>query len=339
MCGGPRRAAAWGGWGRPGASDRLPAGGAGGAGFPLPDDQRGVEPPEAPNDAIFKLYDDKDDADTAGYRRRDKFATYMTNSVKGLTVGSEVDMYGIQIGEVTDIRLQLDSATGTARVRVDMEVQPERAFNQAELGGETPEEIAQHLVANGMRAQLSSASFITGSSLIEFAFLPNAKPATVSMDGDVVVLPSEAGGISGITDSLSDVAAKLDALPLAQIADHLDSLLAGASARVNSADVTNAVHDLSGTLRSVQHLADHANQGLTPLLQRLPAMAQQLQDTLGHADALLSAYGGQSDFGTSLGQTLRQLNDMARSLRLLADYIGRHPNSLVFGRTPPTAHR
>ncbi len=306
----------------------------GGVGFGLPEDQRGVEQPEAPDGAIFNLYETKDDADSAGYRRRIRFATYMQNSIKGLGIGSEVDMYGIQIGEVTDTQLELDPKTGTARVRVGMEIQPERAFTNSELDGETPPEIARHLVANGMRAQISSASFITGSSLIEFAFVPNATPATIRMEGDTIILPSEKGGISGITDSLSDVAAKLDALPLAQIADHLDSLLAGASDRVNSADLKTAIHNLSGTLDSIRHLADKANHGLTPVLQKLPAMSDQLQATLAHANDVLASYNGSSDFGTTLDQTLRQLNDMARSLRLLADYIDRHPNSLVFGRTP-----
>ncbi len=310
----------------------------GGVGFGLPADQRGVEQPEAPDGAIFNLYDTKDDADSAGYRRRIRFATYMQNSVKGLGIGSEVDMYGIQIGEVTDMQLELDPRTGTARVRVGMEVQPERAFTQSDLGGETPEEIARHLVANGMRAQVSSASFITGASLIEFAFVPNVAPAPISMEGDTIVLPSASGGISGITDSLSDVAAKLNALPLEQIADHLDSLLAGASQQVNNPDLKTAVHDLSGTLLSIQHLADKANHGMTPLLRKLPAMSDQLEATLTHANDVLASYNGSSDFGTTLGQTLRQLNDMARSLRLLADYLDRHPNSLVFGRTPAESH-
>ena len=307
----------------------------GGVGFGLPEDQRGIEQPAAPDGAIFMLFASKDEADSAGYRRRIRFATYMQNSIKGLGVGSEVDMYGIQIGEVTDTRLELDPKTGSARVRVGMEIQPERAFSNSELAGETPEQIASHLVANGMRAQLSSASFITGSSLIEFAFVPNAPPATISMEGDTIILPNEKGGISGITDSLSDVAAKLDALPLEQIADHLDSLLAGASDRVNSADLKTAIRDLSGTLTSIQHLADKANHGLTPVLRNLPAMSDQLQATLAHANDVLASYNGSSDFGTTLDQTLRQLNDMARSLRLLADYIDRHPNSLVFGRAAP----
>ncbi len=310
----------------------------GGVGFGLPQDQRDKDAPEAPDGSVFRLYDSKDEADSAGYHQRIPFVTYLQNSVKGLDPGSEVDMFGIQIGSVTDVRLQLDPSAGTARVRVAMEIQPERAFASDARHGESVEEVSRHLVEQGMRVQLSSASFITGASLLSFEFVANAKPASIGKEGDAIVLPSERGGLSGITDSLSDVAAKLDGLPLVQIADHLDDLLAGASQTVNGNDLKSAIHGLSGTLKSIHELADHANHGATPLLDRLPAMSAELQDTLHHANEAVSSYGGDSDFNANLNQLLGQLTDTARSLRLLADFIDRHPSSIVFGRTPPGQH-
>jgi paraquat-inducible protein B len=311
----------------------------GGVGFGISEDRRGADVPEAPDDAVFKLYDTRTDADSAGYHRRIPFATYLQSSVKGLAVGSEVDIYGIQIGNVTDVKLELDPEGGVPRVRVGMEVQPERVFSANELHGQSVQTVAAKLVANGMRAELSSASFVTGASLISLQFVPNAKPATISMEGDTVILPSQAGGLSGITDSLSDVAAKLDALPLTQIADHLDEVLAGAGKTVNSPDLKAAIHQLSGTLQSIHALVDHTNRGLTPALQRLPAITDQLQQTIAHADSLLADYGGNSDFANNVNQLMGQLSDMVRSLRLLSDYVGRHPNSIIFGRSPPGQHQ
>ena len=87
-------------------------------------------------------------------------------------------------------------------------------------------------------------------------------------------------------------------------------------------------------MKKVQDLTAHADRGLDPLLQRLPQIADELQQTVQHADETLSAYGGSSDFNRSLKQTLGQLGDTARSLRLLADFLKRHPSSLLFGRTP-----
>ena len=306
--------------------------------FGLPDRRRKDVAPEAPGEAVFKLYDSEDAANTASYHHRIPFATYLTDSVAGLSAGSKVVMFGIQIGEVTDITLQLNQAEGSARVRVGMEIQPERAFGDT-TDNSNPVDIARQLVANGMRAQLASESFITGASDIALQFVPKAPPAQIAMEGDTVILPSQKGGFSGIEDSLADVAAKLDALPLTQIADHLDGVLAGASNTLNGPDLKQALNQLAGTLRSVHGLADHANHGLTPLLQRLPAIADQLEDTLHHANDLVASYSGGSDFQGNLQSVLGQVKDAARSLRLLADYLDRHPSSLLFGRSAPGTHK
>ena len=311
----------------------------GAVGFGLPSSRHGDVHPEAPGEAVFKLYDTVTDAQTASYHNRIPFATYLTDSVAGLSVGSKVVMFGIQIGEVTDIALQLDTKHGTARVRVAMEIQPERAFPNEGEGNETPLQIAQHLVENGLRAQLASESFITGASDIALQFVPKAPPAEATVEGDTVILPSQKGGLSGIEDSLSDVASKLDALPLTEIADHLDGVLAGAANTLNGPDLKQTMHELAGTLRSIHALADHANHGLTPVLQKLPAIADQLDNTLQHANSILASYGGGSDFQANLQGVLGQVRDAARSLRLLADYLDRHPSSLLFGRAAPGRHQ
>ena len=311
----------------------------GGIGFGISEDRHGATVPDAPDEAVFKLYDTEEIATSAGYHRRIPFATYLQSSVKGLSVGSEVDLYGLQIGNVTEIQLEIDPHTGDTRVRVGMEIQPERVFTADELHGLSPADYTRQLVAKGMRAQISSASFITGASLISFEFVPDAKPADITMEGDIIVVPSEKGGLSGITDSLSDVAAKLDSLPLNQIASHLDDLLAGAGRTVNSPDLKQALHQLSGTLASIHGLADHANRGLDPALKQLPILTDQLRQTLQHANTLLTSYSGNSDFTSNLNQLLRQLSDTARSLLLLSDYLQRHPNSIIFGRAAPGQHQ
>ena len=140
------------------------------------------------------------------------------------------------------------------------------------------------------------------------------------------------GGAAEVTGPLSD---KIAAMPLTQIGDNLNALLAHTDGTVNGPQLRQALGQLTGTLRSVQALAAHADRGLDPLLQRLPQIADQLQQTVQHANDALAAYGGDSDFNRSLRQTLGQLGDTARSLRLLADFLKRHPSSLLFGRGQP----
>jgi len=307
----------------------------GGVAFGLPKQRRDQAAPEAPDNAVFKLYDSQDDADTAGYRQRLAVVSYFKNTVKGLTIGSPVDMFGIQVGNVTDVKLQIDPKTGDSRVRVGMELQPERVFTDEETLRQPPQRIAQLLVDNGLRAQTDDANLLTGSTMISLGFVPNAPPAKVTTEGDALVLPSKSGGVSGVLDSVSTITDKIAAMPLVQIGDNLNNLLAHTDQTVNSAEMRQSIHQLTETLKSVRHLTAKADQGLTPLMDRLPQISDDLQKTIAHANETLASYGGESDFHHSLQQTLDQLNDTARSLRLMADFLRRHPSSVLLGRTHP----
>ena len=307
----------------------------GGISFGLPAQRRDKEAEVAPPNSAFKLYSSKQAADNAGYQQRFHLVTYLRTSVKGLDISSPVDMFGLQVGNVTDVRLMIDPRTGDARVRVEMEVQPERVLSEQDLHGDSIFSTTQALVNRGLRAETDSSNLLTGASMISLTFVPKAKPVAITREGDAIVLPSQAGGLAGITDSLSTAADKLAALPIEQIGDNLNNLLAHTDAAVGGPQVKQALVELNRTLASLDALSNHANQGLTPLMQRLPAIADQLQKSLGKADTALAAYGGNSDFHQNLQRTLDQLGETARSVRALTDYLNRHPSSLIFGRSHP----
>lgn len=307
----------------------------GGVAFGLPAKRRQKDDVKAPAGEVFDLYPSKEAADTAGYRERFHLVSYLRSSVKGLDVGSPVVMFGLQVGDVTDVRLMINQKTGDAEVRVAMEVQPERILSEQDLPHKSIFSTTQALVNRGLRAETDSSNLLTGSSMMSLTFVPKAKPMAVAMEGDAVVVPSQPGGLTGITDSLSTVADKLAALPIEQIGDNLNNLLAYTDATIGSPEVKQALVELDRTLASLHQLTASADHDLTPVMQRLPSIADSLQQAVGNANTALAAYGGSSDFHRSLQQTLNQLNETARSIRSLVDYLNRHPSSLIFGRSHP----
>jgi paraquat-inducible protein B len=50
-------------------------------------------------------------------------------------------------------------------------------------------------------------------------------------------------------------------------------------------------------------------------------------------------YGGNSDFQRNLSRLLDQVDEAARSIRLLADFLDRHPEALLRGRTNQATER
>ncbi|GBR68769.1 PqiB family protein [Gluconobacter kanchanaburiensis] len=302
----------------------------GGIAFGLPERRRNIDLPDAPANSVFKLYASEADADNARYHKRLRVVTYINSSVKGLTTGSQVTMFGLQIGSVTDVHLLFDGPAKLPRVRVDMELEPERVLSNWDDRIENAKEgsvekYLQAFVADGMRASVQSASFLTGESMIALQFVKNAPVTPLTYEGDVAVLPSQAGGMDGIMESVSTITDKIAAMPLTEIGGHVNDLLAHADGRLNSPEVTQSLAALRDSLQNLNRLTKTAN-------QNLPALMKELQGTLSNAQAVLGAYGGDTDFHRSLQGMITQLTQMSRSLRFLTDYLDHHPSALITGR-------
>ncbi len=289
----------------------------GGVAFDAPRDGAAAKP--VTEGTEFKLFRNYADAQSAGYTTRQDFVSYFESSVRGLSRGSAVEFYGLQIGTVTDVGIDFDPATTRARVRVRFEIQPER-LGDPKLVEVAPLEVARDLVARGLRAQLRTSSYLTGSMVLAMDFVPGAPPAVLTMEGHDGVVPSSGGGLDNILSAVSNIASRLDRLPLDEIGQNLNGTLRSAA----------------GAMSSVQDLARKAETGLSPVLARLPAMVTALQDAVSKAGrtfgSLDSSYGKDSQFNRELERAMVQVGDTARSIRLLADFLDRHPEALVRGR-------
>jgi paraquat-inducible protein B len=309
---------------------------AGGVTFDLPRDAANSAP--SPNNTVFPLYGSKAEAETAGYQNQIPIVAYFQTSVAGLTRGAAVNVFGIQVGEVTDVKLLLNPMKGTAKVRVAMQLQPERVFSAGEFSKDTTADaVLQTMVNRGLRVTLDTGSFITGEKVVSLDVVPGAGPVQIKHEGNAMVLPSQGGGLDNILASLSNISTKLAKVPFDQLGDNLDKLLVTANGTLGGDQVKQTLTSLSETLKSVQHLVQTTDQGLSPTLKALPGLTRSLQSTLKNASTTLSqlgrGYGGDSDFQRNLEQLMDQANGALRSIKLLADFLDRHPEALILGRT------
>lgn len=281
---------------------------AGGIAFETPEAARKGEPAKA--NATFPLYDDRTAAAEAGYIRRARFLVEFEGSVRGLEVGSPVEVQGIPIGRVVEFHLVVDAATKTARVPVVIEIdaarvglinQPEAEFGKGKL--------IQSLVALGWRAQLRTSNLLTGSDLVALDRFPDAEPAEIVATDTYPKFPTVPTEMESLQRSVSQTLDKLAALPLDQI-----------------------VSDARNTLTAAQQLLRDADTRSGPLLV-------SLQQTSEAADKMLksmgNSYGADSQIRGELASLLRQLQDTASSVKMLASYLEQHPESLVRGKSAP----
>ncbi|MBV9750281.1 MAG: paraquat-inducible protein B, partial [Acetobacteraceae bacterium] len=201
----------------------------------------------------------------------------------------------------------------------------------------------RELVGRGLRAQLRTANYLTGQSVVALDFFPQAQPATVAVEGKDIVLPSQPTDLENITRTLTDLSQKLQRMPLDEIAQNLNRTLQAVDQFANGPDLKNALQSLAATMTSTQTLVHNLDAGMAPALRRLPEISAELQATLQRTSQLAGSvnggYGENSEFRRDLERLLSQVSDTARSVRLLADFLDQHPEALIRGRSGSTTER
>ncbi|MCX5616960.1 MlaD family protein [Bombella sp. TMW 2.2559] len=302
----------------------------GGVAFGRPDKVQGEDTPAAAPNSVFHLYETQEAADNSRYRHKVPVLTYVDTAVAGLTEGSKVTMFGLQVGEVTGVHLELGNSTHhNPRVRVEMQLEPERVITDDELVGTNKSDLLGNLVEEGMRASVQNVSFLTGEAMIALSFVheKGQSPEAMQLENGIAVIPSQPGGMDGILQSASVIADKISEMPLTQIGDHLNEILEHGDERIRSPELTRSMVAMRGSLVALNHLLDHAD-------EHLPALMKNLNETLVQANGMLASYGGNPDFRRNLEELIVQLTRMSRSFRMLSDYLDHHPSSFITGRGP-----
>jgi paraquat-inducible protein B len=271
----------------------------GGVAFETP--ATGIDLTAAEPETEFRLFRAREEAFKLPARNPQSYRLVFNESVRGLEPGAPVEFKGIRIGEVTEMRAQFDAITYQFSVPVVIRVDP--ASLGVKMIGRAPEEntgavhqrMIDALVARGARAQLRSGSLLTGALFVAIDMFPDAPRASVDWSQDPPEIPTVPGEVAAIEANVVSIIKKIDQMPIKGIGDDLRKALAGVDQTMASA---------RGTLGNADR-------------------------TLGSADKLIEP---DSLLGGALGETLQEVNRAARSLRVLADYLERHPEALLRGK-------
>lgn len=311
--------------------------------FDTPPEARSA--PLAADGGDFTLYADRTAAAASRYTNSIALVVHFHGSVRGLATGAPVEIYGIQIGEVTDVKLQYDFTTKTLDVPVRLTIQPDRISAPGAppaTRGRALESLAA-LTKNGLRAQLRTANYLTGQLYVAFDFFPGAKPATVGEEDGAIVMPSQPSDLETLTHMVDSLGRKLEALPIERIAGNLDSSLAAVAGIATGKELKTTLQSAAATMASAQTLLRQINTNAGPALARLPQISADLQASLDRANRLMAAletgYGAKSPLPRDLERLIGEMNDAARAIRSLADLLDQHPEALVRGRSGPVEER
>ena len=307
----------------------------GGIAFDTPDDK--AQAPISAESHLFPLFKDRETADAASYSRQIPAVAYFGGSVQGLGPGSEVTIHGLVVGHVTAVQLGYDPAKHAIVAPVHFEVQPERVVGIGNQVFRTAAEAVDALVKQGMRATLQSANLLTGQKMVALEFVPDAPPATVTMESGSFVIPSaDGGGLAGLAGSATELLTKVNSIPFDQIGKSLNGILQAGNDAANSAQLRQTLIELAAAITSVKDLASNMDHDLSPAMRQLSPIVANLQATVTSANLLVksldSGYGHDTKFNRDLERLLTQANEAVTSIRSLADTLSRNPEALIKGR-------
>jgi paraquat-inducible protein B len=132
-----------------------------------------------------------------------------------------------------------------------------------------------------------------------------------------------------------DIVNKVDRLPLDQVAAEVHQATGRLAELSTSPELTRSLQNLERSLDNVQSVTTDARRQVRPILAQVSQAAAQAEDAVRAARGLMGGGGGAQNAAqtAALPDTLYELTRAARSLRELADYLDRHPEALIAGRS------
>ena len=292
---------------------------AGGLAFENPP---GVKPGSpAPENTVFALYDDRRSALAPADGTVVPMRMVFEQSVRGLSEGAAIDLLGIEIGKVRSVALQYDAQRKRYPAEVLADVYPLRLGGLrnallAETAGADDAEVMRRLIGNGLRAQLRTGNLLTGQLYVALDFIPSTSRTLPSGPAGVVTIPTSPGTLSEIQPQIADIVSKVSKIPFDEIGQDLRKTLAGANAAIGqlTPEAQKALAEVQRTLTKAQGSLDSVDRNVTD-----PNAPVQRK----------------------VEETMLELQRTAKALRVLADYLQQHPESLLRGKPadPPVRQR
>jgi len=265
----------------------------GGVAFETPPSEP-VLPPAAENTG-YTLFDSRSEAFKLPPRDPQPYLLVFDDSVRGLAVGAPVEFRGIPIGEVVAIEAQLDAKTFkfSAQVTIDLDAQ-RLGVHLENLPPDADLAALRHELLDELVAGGVRAQLRSGNILTGAQYVAfDIFPGAEPASIDWSQSPVRLPTIPGDLEALE--------ARITGIVKKLDEL----PLKEIVQDVRKTIVELDKTLAAARTTLDSADKLIQP-------------------DSLL---------GAELGSTLDEVKRAARGLRVLADYLERHPEALIRGKT------
>jgi len=269
------------------------------------------------------------------FERRYTFVMEFETSLDGLVQGSPVRFRGITVGSVSRIVMRYADDGRTIQTPVYIQL----TEGQVEGGGrdiDDPHEWIEDWIERGLRAELKSLSFVTGQLAVDLVVRPEVPIRLTNPDPRYTEIPTAVSAfaefteslerirlddfMSNLNDVLTHVRQVLDTLPLASTLDSMQVAVSDLRRFINNLDARTG--ELVGSADETLAAFRRAAESTEPVMQQAGELLERTRKL-------------ERPLAEQTLETLDELGRAARSIRLLAEFVERNPNAIIFGKGKP----
>lgn len=289
------------------------------------------------------------------------YVLFFDGSVKGLNVGAPVQMKGVSMGEIKDIRMLADAATMKFYTQVSIDVSPDKILwvgggkMNPERSPVKMKQIVTLMIQKGLRAKLEYISFVTGQLQVSFDFYPDTEVRLTGIKTEFKELPT-------LPSDLEAMAEKLQKLPINDLVEETLAAVEGINKLVNSKEAQEVLASSNKTIQDIGALARKIDTQVVPVSSELKKTLKETRQLVNNLDKKVAPVGDEmlkalksassmldqlgkvtnelhellekdSEFRYNLREVLSETADAAKSIQLLADYLEQHPEALLRGKS------
>jgi paraquat-inducible protein B len=289
----------------------------------------------SPAGSSFYLYSNKGEAQAGQPGPPVLYNLVFKGPAGDMGEGAPVRLNGFPVGEVQSVKLAFDRSDGAPYAAVVAALYPAR-LGISTGGRAATDAMVNSLLRRGYRARLAQSPPLIGGRSIA---LEKGKVGAAALvmgakgpDGAYPLLPSDAGGadLDDLTSQADQILAKVNRIPIEAIGQDVRQITGRLNTLMSSPQLTDSLKHLDGTLTQVDQMVSEVKPQVGPLITKLNTAADQITGVAHAANGVLSGDGAGQD--ASLPDAIRQLTEAARSIRSLADYLGRHPEAVIKGK-------
>jgi paraquat-inducible protein B len=145
--------------------------------------------------------------------------------------------------------------------------------------------------------------------------------------------------MANIADSAEGIDQLVSSPELQQSIAGFERLLNSDDTQALASSLRKTLSNIDATMASARELLDDTDQGLEPVISELLAALEEVGNAATSAQQTLNSIRedltGQSNTYFRIANALQEVENAARSFRILTEFLERHPEALIRGKPDP----